>query len=290
LLQSCASGRSSSAPSFASPRLRGRILLISPRSRPQTRAQVGFEGAHELAGVLFLQRAQALVSGPHFGIPFVGEAPRRDVVDELAHAWRKIQVIERSSARELPVLAGRRMKLELSGEADLAQQAVRALHLAGEKELGEDRFDRNTGFEQRADEGAVDERQRRRQHLLDGEVEISDELLELVVSEYTREAGVRQLERELGTILRKTATKLASGTAEAPIAVDLDAVRDALGRQRFFQEAAERTATPGVATGLAVTGTGGDVDGQGALNVWAAVGLFVGALGLVGARLTLRRT
>jgi ATP-dependent Lon protease len=102
-------------------------------------------------------------------------------------------------------------------------------------------------------------RQRERNGLLEGEVEISDELLELAVSEYTREAGVRQLERELGTILRKTATKLASGTLEAPIAIDLDAVRDALGRQRFFQEAAERTAIPGVATGLAVTGTGGDV-------------------------------
>ena len=82
---------------------------------------------------------------------------------------------------------------------------------------------------------------------------------ETVVTEYTREAGVRQLERELGKVLRKTATKIASGTAEAPVAVDLDAVRDALGRQKFFQEAAERTAVPGVATGLAVTGTGGDV-------------------------------
>jgi ATP-dependent Lon protease len=60
-------------------------------------------------------------------------------------------------------------------------------------------------------------------------------------------------------LLRKTATKIASGSAEAPLAVDLDVVRDALGRQRFFREAAERTAVPGVATGLAVTGVGGDV-------------------------------
>src|SRR5947199_410128 len=67
------------------------------------------------------------------------------------------------------------------------------------------------------------------------------------------------VERELGTVLRKVATKIASGATEAPVAVDLAVVRDALGRQRFFQEAAERTATPGVATGLAVTGTGGDV-------------------------------
>jgi ATP-dependent Lon protease len=77
--------------------------------------------------------------------------------------------------------------------------------------------------------------------------------------EYTREAGVRQLERELGKLLRKTATGIVSGKAEAPVTVDLDLVRDALGRQRFFQESAERTAVPGVATGLAVTGTGGDV-------------------------------
>src|SRR3970282_432770 len=82
---------------------------------------------------------------------------------------------------------------------------------------------------------------------------------EVVISEYTREAGVRQLERELGSILRKTATKLASAPAEGPGAGDIDAVRDALGRQRFFREAAERTAVPGVATGLAVNVTGGDV-------------------------------
>ena len=79
------------------------------------------------------------------------------------------------------------------------------------------------------------------------------------MSEYTREAGVRQLERELGKILRKTATKIASDAVERPVAVDTDVVRDALGRQKFFREAAERTAVPGVATGLAVTGTGGDV-------------------------------
>jgi ATP-dependent Lon protease len=91
------------------------------------------------------------------------------------------------------------------------------------------------------------------------EIEISDEVLRLVVTEYTREAGVRQLERELGTIARKTATALAAGDAKAPVTIDLDAVRRALGRQRFFQEAAERTAIPGVATGLSVTGAGGEV-------------------------------
>jgi ATP-dependent Lon protease len=102
-------------------------------------------------------------------------------------------------------------------------------------------------------------RQRDRAGLLDDEVSISDASLELIVSQYTREAGVRQLERELGKLLRKTATKIASKTAEAPIAIDEAAVRDGLGKQRFYQESAERTAVPGVATGLAVTGTGGDV-------------------------------
>src|SRR5437764_11447148 len=93
----------------------------------------------------------------------------------------------------------------------------------------------------------------------DDEVSIDDITLELIVSQYTREAGVRQLERELGKLLRKTATTVASGTAEPPISIDESVVRDALGRQRFNQESAERTAVPGVATGLAVTGTGGDV-------------------------------
>jgi ATP-dependent Lon protease len=102
-------------------------------------------------------------------------------------------------------------------------------------------------------------RQRERNGLLEDEVEVADEVLSTVVSEYTREAGVRQLERELGTTLRKTATRIAGDQVKPPVVVDLEFVRDALGRQKFFQEAAERTAVPGVATGLAVTGTGGDV-------------------------------
>ncbi|HEY3183490.1 MAG TPA: S16 family serine protease, partial [Gaiellaceae bacterium] len=102
-------------------------------------------------------------------------------------------------------------------------------------------------------------RQRDRNGLREEEVTIGDALVETIVSEYTREAGVRQLERELGKLLRKTATKIVAGEREAPVAVDLELVREALGRQRFYQESAERTAVPGVATGLAVTGTGGDV-------------------------------
>jgi ATP-dependent Lon protease len=102
-------------------------------------------------------------------------------------------------------------------------------------------------------------RQRDRNGLREDEVTISDEIVRQVVTEYTREAGVRNLERTLGTVLRKTATQIASGRSEAPVDVGLDEVRDALGRQRFFQESAERTAVPGVATGLSVTGAGGDV-------------------------------
>jgi ATP-dependent Lon protease len=102
-------------------------------------------------------------------------------------------------------------------------------------------------------------RQRERNGLNEDEVAVEDEVLGTVISEYTREAGVRQLERELGKILRKTATKIAGGSVETPVGVDIDVVRDALGRQKVFHEAAERTAVPGVATGLAVTGTGGDV-------------------------------
>ena len=102
-------------------------------------------------------------------------------------------------------------------------------------------------------------RQLERNGLRPDEVTVSDDMLRTIVSEYTREAGVRNLEREAGTLLRKTATKVASGEREAPIVVDLELIREALGRQKVFQESAARTAVPGVATGLAVTGTGGDV-------------------------------
>jgi ATP-dependent Lon protease len=102
-------------------------------------------------------------------------------------------------------------------------------------------------------------RQRERNGLREDEVRAEDGILRTVISEYTREAGVRQLERELGKVLRKTATRIASDEGIAPVTIDLDAVRDALGRQKVFHEAAQRTAVPGVATGLSVTGTGGDV-------------------------------
>ncbi len=122
------------------------------------------------------------------------------------------------------------------------------------------RFDGYTSDEKTAiARGYLWPRQRETNGLREDEVSITDEEIKLVVSEYTHEAGVRQLERSLGKILRKTATKIATGSVETPLVVDTDVVRDALGRQRFFREAAERTAVPGVATGLSVTGAGGDV-------------------------------
>jgi len=169
------------------------------------------------------------------------------------------------------------------------------------------RFDGYTSEEKLAiAKGYLWPRQRDRNGLREDEVQISDDVLRTIIGEYTREAGVRNLERELGTVLRKTATKIASAQnqgeaptdekpkadgAEAdksspdsngkvsqadakkpakkpkatraakpkPVKIDLETVRDALGRQKVFQESAARTATPGVATGLAVTGAGGDV-------------------------------
>jgi ATP-dependent Lon protease len=122
------------------------------------------------------------------------------------------------------------------------------------------RFDGYTSAEKLSiAKGYLWPRQRDRNGLREDEVSASDEILKTIIAEYTREAGVRNLERELGTVLRKTATKVASGELEPPIEITLETVRDALGRQRFFQESAIRTAVPGVATGLAVTGTGGDV-------------------------------
>ena len=102
-------------------------------------------------------------------------------------------------------------------------------------------------------------RQLARAALREDEVEISDDALRSIVADYTREAGVRSLERELGRLLRKVATKLAAKEREAPVVVDAEDVRGWLGRPHFYFEAAERTSVPGVVTGLAVTGAGGDV-------------------------------
>ena len=94
--------------------------------------------------------------------------------------------------------------------------------------------------------------------LRDDELEISPDALTRIIRDYTREAGVRNLERELGTVARKSAVKITEGAA-TPLTVGPDDLRELLGRVKFHDEAAERTANPGVATGLAVTGAGGDV-------------------------------
>ncbi len=101
-------------------------------------------------------------------------------------------------------------------------------------------------------------RQLERAALDAAEVSVSDAALRKMAADYTREAGVRQLERLIAKVLRKVATRLSSG-AEAPIAVDEPDLRALIGRPRFTSETAERTSVPGVATGLAVTGMGGDV-------------------------------
>jgi ATP-dependent Lon protease len=102
-------------------------------------------------------------------------------------------------------------------------------------------------------------RQLKRNGLEPEKIEVSDATLRAVISDYTREAGVRRLEREIGKVVRAAATKIAAGEAEGKIAIDGEALRVALGRQKFFQESVERTAIPGVSTGLAVTGAGGDI-------------------------------
>ncbi len=102
-------------------------------------------------------------------------------------------------------------------------------------------------------------RQLARSGLLADEVRITDDGLRTVISDYTREAGVRGLERQLATLLRKAAAEIAAGDARLPIEVGPEQVRTWLGRAKFHAEVAERTSVPGVATGLAVTGVGGDV-------------------------------
>jgi ATP-dependent Lon protease len=101
-------------------------------------------------------------------------------------------------------------------------------------------------------------RQVSRNGLQAGEVTVSDDALHEIVRGYTREAGVRSLEREVGKLLRKVAVQIAGGAA-APVVIDVDEVPGLLGRRKFHDEIADRVLTPGVATGLAVTGVGGDV-------------------------------
>jgi ATP-dependent Lon protease len=96
--------------------------------------------------------------------------------------------------------------------------------------------------------------------LREDEVEVTTEALGTLVSEYTREAGVRNLERQLGKVLRKAATTIASTPpADGAVVIDVGDLTTALGRPRFKHDEANRDAVPGVVNGLAVTGAGGDV-------------------------------
>jgi ATP-dependent Lon protease len=90
------------------------------------------------------------------------------------------------------------------------------------------------------------------------ELTVSDGALRRITRDYTREAGVRNLEREIGSLARKVATQIAEGKA-TPIHVDAGQVQEYLGRQRFFEEVAERIDRPGIATGLVWTPVGGEI-------------------------------
>ncbi|MDV3133196.1 endopeptidase La [Mycobacterium sp. 29Ha] len=122
-------------------------------------------------------------------------------------------------------------------------------------------------------------RQRERAALTEAEVTVTEDALRKIAADYTREPGVRQFERLLAKALRKATTKLAEAD-DAPLTIDEPDLVDYLGRPRFLPEAAERTAVPGVATGLAVTGLGGDVlyieagatDGEAGLQLTGQLG------------------
>src|SRR5205085_12598770 len=90
------------------------------------------------------------------------------------------------------------------------------------------------------------------------QTEIDDEALRVIIRDYTREAGVRNLEREIGTALRSAAMKIAEGSATR-VRITVDDLHDALGARRFESDVAMRTSIPGVATGLAWTPVGGDI-------------------------------
>jgi ATP-dependent Lon protease len=91
------------------------------------------------------------------------------------------------------------------------------------------------------------------------QIEFSDSALRAIIDEYTREAGVRNLERQVGTICRKVARQVAEGSVEGKVRISAKRARELLGKRRFFSEQRRRTKDPGVATGLAWTPVGGEV-------------------------------
>jgi ATP-dependent Lon protease len=102
-------------------------------------------------------------------------------------------------------------------------------------------------------------RQVRANGLKPSQIEFADAALTAIIEEYTREAGVRNLERQLGTVCRKVARQVAEGRAKGKLRISGKKARELLGRRRVFAEQRRRTKDPGVATGLAWTPTGGDV-------------------------------
>ncbi len=102
-------------------------------------------------------------------------------------------------------------------------------------------------------------RQIERNGLTRGKISFGDPALRAIISDYTREAGVRNLEREIGSVCRKVARQVAEGTATRRVNISEKRARELLGKRKFFTEARRRTARPGVATGLAWTAAGGDV-------------------------------
>jgi ATP-dependent Lon protease len=102
-------------------------------------------------------------------------------------------------------------------------------------------------------------RQIERNGLSRGRIAFSDSGLKTIIGDYTREAGVRQLEREIGTACRKIARAVAEGTTTRKVTVSEPRVRELLGKRRFYNEVRRRVARPGVATGLAWTPVGGEV-------------------------------
>lgn len=101
-------------------------------------------------------------------------------------------------------------------------------------------------------------RQKRENGLRDEEISLTDEAVYKLIRDYTREAGVRNLERQVGTVCRKVAVKIAKSDMEKA-EIGLDGIREYLGKPPYEYDVAERTETPGVATGLAVTAVGGDI-------------------------------
>jgi len=115
------------------------------------------------------------------------------------------------------------------------------------------------GEKVRIAQGYLIPRQRRENGLRQNEVDFTEETLRQIIRDYTREAGVRNLERVIGRVCRKVATNVAEGTTDGAVLVEAHDLYDYLGRQSFYPETAERTEIPGVATGLGWTPFGGDI-------------------------------